>query len=92
MKINNGNARNTQLIVNSTLGGVPAPTYPHKYSIFEFPGATTLTPSQYAELSNTDFQSRLTAFIAYVTSQEPGLIIQQSLCELVNTGTCQIGY
>lgn len=90
MKINNGSARNTKLIVTATLGSVLAPTYPHEYSILTFPGTQQLTATQYAELSNAEFQSRVTAFLAYVTAQEPGLIISSSP-EFANPGNCPIG-
>lgn len=71
---NTGKARGTIIEVQKTNNSA----YPKDYSILEaftVGGVTTpsITIDAYQKLSDTDAQTRLTKFLAYIEAQEPGI-------------------
>lgn len=103
MKVNNGNFRKKKLTVDlKDAGGQSLPTYPRSFFItasFEI-GSTThpsLTDTEFAEMDEAEYQSRLEDFLLYIESEIQGLDTEDYQYEPgeepngVDTDLCPIG-
>ena len=97
--VNNGNYRMQNLVVTKSVDGSPASGYPKTYSILDaftwnavnYP---LLTETQFAQLSDTDYGTRRSAFRDYIEDEETGITLpddETNQSSGYDTSTCALG-